>query len=122
MRIAAAACLAVAMAVLGFAHRPLPGFPRVLDMVEVAGIARGDVCTAPSDLARAADDRASARDHAGRHLCDACLLFAGPGLLPVASVLLDPGGERPTPVPTGEAAPSRPRIAGPSARGPPAVG
>lgn len=86
-RFAAAVCLTVATIVVGFAHRPLPGFPDGAALVEAGGVAFGGICVAPV---------AGSEDAAGgpaKHrilVCPACLLFAAPGLGAVADVALPP--------------------------------
>lgn len=80
-------CLTVATIVVGFAHRPLPGFPEGAALVEAGGVAFGGICVAPV----AASDGASGGPTKYRFVvCPACLLFAAPGLGAVADIAPPP--------------------------------
>lgn len=85
-RLLAAATLAVALVLVAFAPRVLPGFVTAADLVEGSGIAVAGICTAPVDAERAAEQIAGHRvDHAD-HFCGTCVLFSAPGLGAVAAV------------------------------------
>lgn len=87
MRFAAAVCLTVATALVGFAHRPLPGFRTGPDLVEAGGIAFGSFCVA---RVTERDDDGTAKTTVVVRPCDACLLFSAPGLGAVAEIAPPP--------------------------------
>lgn len=83
-RLLFAALYALAAVVLGFAHRMPVSAAEDLSAYLLPGQTVVDLCrdgdAAPSDPAH----------HAGRALCDACLLTAAPGLPPVSAALPTP--------------------------------
>jgi hypothetical protein len=83
MRCVVAVCLTVATIALGFAHRPLPGFADAAAMVEAGGWSFGTVCAVRVE---ADDARGGPTAKRVVGVCDACLLFAAPGLAPVAEI------------------------------------
>lgn len=90
MRFAAAVCLTVATILVGYAHRPLPGFAAATAVVDESGLAFGSFC-----VAGVVSPRADGRGPVGKmplRVCDACLLFASPGLGAAAEIVV------PTPV------------------------
>ncbi|NLH79636.1 MAG: hypothetical protein GX458_02165 [Phyllobacteriaceae bacterium] len=113
-------CLTVASLLVGFAHRPLPGFSTGEDLVAAGGISFGSVCVA----------RVVVEDHGGKPttrvaitVCDACLLAAAPGLGAVAEIVPPP----PIDLPLGRLVFGDERGRGrdaptATARGPPALG
>lgn len=78
LRFVAAVCLTVASMLVGFAHRPPPGFASGEALVAAGGISFGSVCTAHV-VAEAPGGGAPAA-HVAIALCDACLLTSAPGL------------------------------------------
>ncbi|MER2607149.1 MAG: hypothetical protein ABTQ29_15055 [Siculibacillus sp.] len=78
----AAVLLALATMLVGFAHRPMPGFPTAEEIVSGAGLAFGNYCAAPSS-----SDEAGAKIAVERP-CPACVLQAAPGLGAVAEIVL----------------------------------
>ena len=112
--------LALTTILVGFAHRPLAGFPTAIEIVAAAGIVRAAVCgVAPAD-AVAGSEASHASLHAA--LCDACLVCASPGVAASAAAMPVPPEWRVIGrVVAVDAAPrgvDRPRA---SARGPPGV-
>lgn len=118
LRLTLAALYALAMVVVGFAHRPVGGFA-------AAGIpaAQSAAYVLPGGIVAdlCATDAAAPVHDAGTGVCDACLLTAAPGLVVAAAPAL-PGAAGPVlePVPAGHLADPAARFA-PVSRGPPSA-
>lgn len=88
----AAAWLAVATVLVGFAHRPLTGFASGADLVAAGGIASGSVCVTRRTVT--IDGGVPTTEIVVR-VCDACLLTAAPGLAAVDAGAPAPPIDRP---------------------------
>ncbi|MBV5263414.1 hypothetical protein [Pinisolibacter aquiterrae] len=77
----------MATILVGFAHRPLPGFDAATATIGSSNIAFGSFCVASRPVS--AKDGAPVGGPTLR-VCDACVLFAAPGLGAVAEIVPPP--------------------------------
>lgn len=83
VRLVAAVCLTVAAMLVGFAHRPLPGFATAEEIVAGSGSVYGALCAAGGGGGDRSDGAPT--PHSTLRVCEACLIFAAPGLAAVAA-------------------------------------
>lgn len=77
MRVFAAAWLTLTTILVGFAHRPIDGFPTAEEMIAAAGLVHATIC----GVVRAdADDASIAHDRLHAPFCAACVVASAPGL------------------------------------------
>lgn len=91
MRFAAAVWLTAATILVGFAHRPVQGFPSATEMVEGGGVAFGSFCVTRIAVV---DEGGPTKFRWTTRICDACLLTAAPALGVVAEIAPPPPSSR----------------------------
>ena len=75
MRVFAAAWLTLTTIFVGFAHRPIDGFPTAEEMIAGAGLVHATIC----GVVRADDEASIGHDRLHAPICEACVVAGAPG-------------------------------------------